>query len=76
VSIRTTVTLDDEAYAVAKARAQSRKASLGEAISELILANNWTDYEVDTSGAFPKFKLAKKLGLVSMKSILEADAEL
>lgn len=76
VGIRTTITLDDEAYAVAKARAQSRKASLGEAISELILSKNWTDYEVDTSEPFPKFKLPNNLPRVSMKTILEADAEL
>lgn len=76
MGIRTTITLDEEAYEIAKARAQSRKSSLGEAISQMILANNWTDYEVDSSGPFPKFKLPPDLPRVSMKEILEADAEL
>jgi len=76
VAIRTTVSLDEAAYEAAKARAANRKTSLGDAISEMILANTWTDYEVDNSGPFPTFKLPPGSPQVSLDTILDADSEL
>ncbi len=76
LGIRTTITLDEDAYEIAKARAQGQKTSLGKAISETVLAKNRVDYEVDTSDAFSKSRLPPGLPKVSMKAILEADAEL
>ena len=74
--IRTTISLPDDVYEVAKALAHCQEISIGNALAELVRRGMRASLEIEDAKAFPCFKDEARVPLVTAERIRELDDEL
>jgi hypothetical protein len=74
--MRTTLTLPDDIYEVARSLSAQRRISLGDAIAVLVRRGLQPPVTVDKSKAFPCFRLPKDAEPITLERTLDAEAEL
>jgi hypothetical protein len=73
--MRTTLTLPDDVYEVARSLSAERRISLGEAVA-LLVRRGLQPTLVDTSKEFPCFRLPADAERITLKRTLAAEDEL
>ena len=74
--MRTTLTLPDDVYEIARSLSDERRISLGDAVAVLVRRGLQPAIAVDTSKPFPCFRLPKDAEPVTLKRTLDAEDEL
>jgi hypothetical protein len=76
IQMRTTLTLPDDVYAVAKSLAVRQGVSIGEAVAELARRGMNSEAPIDTSKVFPCFVLGPEVPALTLEQTLAAEDEL
>lgn len=76
ILMRTTLTLPDDVYAVAKSLAVRHGVSIGEALAELARRGMNSEAPIDTSKVFPCFVLGSEVPTLTLERTLAAEDEL
>ena len=71
--MRTTVNLPDEIYELARAVANAKRISVGDAIGELVKRGLRSETRVDESTPFPRFAPRKGARAITLEATLEAE---
>ena len=74
--MRTTIALPDDVYEIARSLSAERRISLGEALAILVRRGLQPPVSVDTSKAFPCFRLPQNAEPITLKRTLDAEDEL
>jgi hypothetical protein len=74
--MRTTLTLPDDVYKVARSLAADRRISLGDAIALLVRRGLQPIAPADTSKAFPCFRLPQGAEPITLERTLSAEDDL
>jgi hypothetical protein len=67
--MRTTLTIDDDIYKVARNIAQARGISIGRAVSELALRGLERSYQGDTEGGLPVFSVSDSARPITLEDV-------
>ena len=74
--MRTTLTLPDDVYKLARSLAAARRISLGDAIAELVRRGVTTPIRLDPGSAFPRFAAPTDASPILLEETLEAEDDL
>lgn len=74
--VRTTLTIPDDVYRIARSFAQARGISVGDAIAELIRRGLKPPKSLPSKKAFPSFALPAGARPITLEQTLEAEDEL
>jgi hypothetical protein len=74
--MRTTITLPDDIYEVARGLAAARQISMGDAVAELVRRGLTNTSRLDTSSAFPRFSVPDDAPPITLENTLAAEDEL
>ncbi len=75
IIMRTTLTLPDDVYDVAKTRAEAKRISIGEAVGEMV-RQAMAPTVIDADELFPRFRVPERTPKVTMEEVLAAKDEL
>ena len=73
--MRTTITLPDDVYEMARSHAHSRRISLGDALAELVRQTQRPPLEIVTDNGFPHFKMPPGTPKLSLEKALAMEEQ-
>jgi hypothetical protein len=76
ITMRTTVNIPDEAYAVIRSVAQQKGITVGDAIADLVGRALNPGTRLDTAKAFPTFKVSPDAAPITLEQTLAAEDEI
>ena len=71
--MRTTVNLPDDIYELARAVANAKRISVGDAIGELVMRGLNPESRIDESSPFPRFAPRRGAKPITLEATLEAE---
>lgn len=74
--MRTTLNLPEDVYRAARALAEAKRVSLGEAVAELVRLGIKPSRRADSRKAFPCFTVPENAAPITLEQTLEAEDEL
>jgi hypothetical protein len=74
--MRTTLNIPDDVYDVVSSLASARHISLGEALAELVRRGLNPPLLFETEGDFPRFRVPKEAGPITLEKTLQVEDEL
>jgi hypothetical protein len=75
IMMRTTVNLPDDIYEVARSLATTKHTSMGEALAELVRRGLNPAPHLDTTAAFPRFRMPEDASPITLERTLAAEDE-